>query len=33
MQAVPGVTERGVEGESIAGSEAIERDREVVDTD
>ena len=33
VQAFPGVPERGVERDAVAGSEPVEGDREVVDTD
>src|SRR5207302_9442521 len=33
VQAFPGVTERGVERDAVASPEAVQGDREVVDTD
>src|SRR5690606_20506780 len=33
VQAFPGVAERLVDGEAVAGPEPVERDREVVDAD
>ena len=33
VQAFPGVTERGVERDAVAGAEPVQGDREVVDTD
>ena len=33
VQAVPGVTERGLERDAVAGPEPVQGDREVVDTD